>query len=417
VVGATLGFVAVLPMGFGGRFFTFNIHWPLACLGGVGLGQLAGWVEKRSSLRLVSQVFLLCVGVIGLIAFPSLDLMLGQPGPGAPIGAKMLHKIRPHWRLGVQAGMLPRLMESNPRIRPGPAPGPVPGSQPGPPPGPDPGAGGMDMIHQPGAEEFFEAIRHNVGPADVIFVEDPPVASLITGVRGRWTSNGILPDVLPAKGPTLAEDCHFAAVVRTPRGQGPQPIGPSRPPRADTLPGFEKIFENAFGSLWRNSATPKHGRQPSRASLSLPVLLTMLAVGLLLTVLDMLPTAWRKSRFVGVFLGTIVVTICLMPLLKTAGAELRHPPEEPPQRREHPRQVEIPEDIRHKHDILLDAVRDRIERGISPDHFWHPENEEHFRRLIERGQLQEAAELLDSALQSLSDKPGDYKPLDQMPYQ
>jgi len=44
----------------------------------------------------------------------------------------------------------------------------------------------MDMIHEPGAEEFLQAVRSNAALGDVVFVRDPPGAALITGVTGRW---------------------------------------------------------------------------------------------------------------------------------------------------------------------------------------------------------------------------------------
>ena len=76
-------------MGFGSRFLSFNIHWPLACLGGYGLGELVRWLEQGTSPRLGEQFGRLrwlrsrCACARRLVvAYPAINLPLGGPGPG-----------------------------------------------------------------------------------------------------------------------------------------------------------------------------------------------------------------------------------------------------------------------------------------------------------------------------------------------
>lgn len=394
LLGAVLGFAVVFPMGYGSRFFMFNIHWPLACLGGFGLGELMRRLEKRPFLRPIAQVASLCVALAALIVFPSLDLRLSPPRSEREMRPEPPPHMRPGWQAHIQSAALPRLFDPDRRIEPGPGPG----------------AGGMDLLRRPGAEEFFDAIHCNVTQGDVIFMHEPPAAALITGVTGRWTSSGMLSEVRSAEGPPQPQDCDFAVILQS-GGRGRAPLRDNvRHLRPGAPPGFEKVFENEYGSLWRNPVRPQHNRQPGRASVPLPMLLVMLAAGLLLVTLDLLPAPWPRLRKLAPVVGAVVVAGCLLPLTRIAVGELRNPPTPPPQRAERPLQTPFGEDIHRRHERVHDAVRRHIEHGIEPDYFWPREDEERFHRLMQEGSFQEANQLLENALQILGDSFSEHSP-------
>jgi hypothetical protein len=106
--------------------------------------------------------------------------------------------------------------------------------------------------------------------------------------------------------------------------------GPGGPMGFQTIPAkFEKVFENEYGTLYRNPAKVEHAREPLKADVSLPHLAVMASVGLLLVLVDLVP---RRRPRVGIFaavVGTIVAAVCLLPLTKTAIGELRNPPSTP----------------------------------------------------------------------------------------
>ena len=86
---ALLGFAVVFPMGFGGRFLSLNIHWPLACLAGYGLGEMVQWLEKRASLRIGAQILSFAVAGAALVMYPAINSQMGRfmGGPqGGPQG-------------------------------------------------------------------------------------------------------------------------------------------------------------------------------------------------------------------------------------------------------------------------------------------------------------------------------------------
>jgi hypothetical protein len=299
LIGALIGFAVVFPLGYGGRFLTFNVHWPLACLGGFGLACAVRGLEASSSARIYGRVLSLVVGCSAIVVFPSVDMLLPpQEHPGPPRGP--MPEVPRGWHVRIQPGALLRLLDQEPRLDLGPP------------------AGGADLIHRSGAEQFFAAVREQVVIGDVIFMRDPPGASLITGVTGRWTSDGILRDVKSREPPQLAEDCDFAAVL----AQGPAfAFGPPKPPPTVPMPpprsfggamrlpiravlshsptvpsGFEKVFANEFGSLWRNPNKPSHARQPPRPAISF-VLFTVISVaGLALIAIE-------HATFIGIGVG------------------------------------------------------------------------------------------------------------------
>jgi Ca2+-binding EF-hand superfamily protein len=134
LIGALLGFAVVFPMGFGGRFLSFNIHWPLACLAGYGLGELVGWLEQHASLRVGAQIFSFVIAGAALIAYPAINMQArggGPPGgpPGGPQGRPQgggpqaggpqrgrlieeLQTMLTNWQFSVQAAALPKLFDT-----------------------------------------------------------------------------------------------------------------------------------------------------------------------------------------------------------------------------------------------------------------------------------------------------------------
>lgn len=389
LIGTVLGFAVVFPMGFGGRFFMFNVHWPLACMGGFGLGELMRRLEKPSCLHRIAQVASVGVALTALILFPSLDLRLPPPRPGRDSPPEPPPEMRPGWQLGIQPGALLRLFDPYPQ-RPGPGPGPGP-------------IGEMDLIHQPGVEEFFDAIRCNVSEGDVIFMHDPPAAALITGVTGRWTSNGMLHDVRLTERAPQPEDCDYLALVQQRPLPGPAPLHIGLQMQPKEPPGFEKVFENEFGSLWRNPIQPEHNRQPACATVGLVALLAVLATGLLLIGLDLLPASFSLPRKVASPICAVVVAVSTLPIARTAVAEFQNPPKPHSQQTEGPALPLFVEEIRHRHERLHDAVKFHFEHGVGPDYFWPPENEEHFHRLMQEGRFEEANRLLEEGLQILGE--------------
>ena len=365
LVGALLGFAVVFPMGFGGRFLAFNIHWPLACLGGYGLAELVRWLEQRARLRAGVHVFSIVLVGTALVAYPALEMPLpkseGPPGrppaggearDGPPAVERPRDETRsalPDLRFTVQAGALPKLFDAysgaaaDAGMGPPGAPGRRPNAGPptgGPPGGPGrpigrasgggPGGFGADSLRRPGAEGFFNAVKSSVRRGDVIYVADPMGASLLVGVTGRWTSGGILRDVRSENGRTRPEECDFAAVLARGTGPGPGgPMGAQGPPSS-----FEKVFENEYGALYRNPAQREHAREPLKPDVRLCLLMVIAVVGLLLVVVDFLSGPRRRVRLLAAGLGTFVVALCFVPLASAALRELRNPPAPPPRGRD-----------------------------------------------------------------------------------
>ncbi|HNQ23984.1 MAG TPA: hypothetical protein PKK06_12915 [Phycisphaerae bacterium] len=434
LVGALLGFAVVFPMGFGGRFFAFNIHWPLACLAGYGLAELTRWLERGVWLRPAVRVAATAVAAAALVAYPALEMPLprsGGPGgrgrmtagerggppdrasaadrtppgaranenpgeeqPAAPwlgrparVGVAANDRTREESRVTlaelrftVQAGALPKLFDaysgegsaagmgapgrqgwpgalpgrralSGREGRPGRdmrleqdvrtgrgmrqwgeaesardgAGGPMRGGrQPGG-AGGMPGGPGMDSLRRPGAEDFFKVVKETVRVGDVVYVGDAMNGSLLVGITGRWTSSGILRDVRSETPLAQPEDCDFLAVLGGGMGMGPGgPRGGQNPPES-----FEKVFENEYGSLYKNPAPPEHAREPLKPDVSVPLLTTVAMVGLLLIVVDLLPRQRRGVRAVAAAVGVAIVGLCFVPLTMAVVGELRNPPAAP----------------------------------------------------------------------------------------
>jgi len=183
--------------------------------------------------------------------------------------------------------------------------------------------GGTSVLRRADAEEFFDAVRTNVEPGDVIHIDDGSTGNLIAGATGRWTTSGILRDVRSEQGRVRAEECDFAAVLSGGMGM-PGPgggMGSRNPPSK-----FEKVFENDYGALYRNPAKVEHAREPHAAEVSLPLLAIIAIVGILLVVVDCLPRPRPRVRLVAAAVGSVVVALCFLPLTSKAIDELRNPP-------------------------------------------------------------------------------------------
>jgi hypothetical protein len=423
LIGALLGFAVVFPMGFGGRFLSFNIHWPLACLAGYGLGQILEWCEQRASLRVGGQVFAFVIAGAALIAYPAITLQTrgggppggpqggppggqqgrpqgGGPQPGGSSRSRLIEELQTmltNWQFSVQAAALPKLFDTysggatdqsmgrgpggqaagggapgaagagqNQQVNAGPQMGQGQNAGPGRDMGPGqdrqsaqnmgqrrgmgrgmgmgmgqgpqmgrgggggPGMpGGMDMIHRTGAEDFFKAIKDNVHLGDVIHIDDPMGASLIVGVTGMWTSSGILRDVRSENGRAQPADCDFKAVLSGGMGPGGGGGFGNRGGQAasqDPPTGFQKVYKNDFGSLYQNTATVKHSREPLKPDVNLLLLTLIAIVGVLLLCIDFIPSKRSLIRPIAGAIGAIVVALCFLPLTNTAIGELRNPP-------------------------------------------------------------------------------------------
>jgi len=189
------------------------------------------------------------------------------------------------------------------------------------------GMPGGNLLSRSGAQDFFNAVKSNVALGDVIYMEDGAGANLIVGATGRWTTGGILRDVRSDQTPVQPDKCDFSIVLSGGMGmQGPGgPMGSRNPPSS-----FEKVFENDYGTLYRNPSKVEHTREPHKAEVSLPLLLLIALIGLTLILCDFLLPRLPWTRLAAGSVGTLVAAVCLIPLANTAVSELRNPPAVPP---------------------------------------------------------------------------------------
>lgn len=188
------------------------------------------------------------------------------------------------------------------------------------------GMGGGNRLRGAGAEEFFDAVRGMVKTGDLIYMQDGAGANLITGATGGWTTGGILRDVRSESGHAGPEECDFAVTL----GGGMGMPGPGGPMGSQELTeDFEKLFENEYGTLYRNTAAPKHDRRPLAADVSLAMLAAIAAVCAALVLIDLVPVSRWYFRPVAAAVGVVVVALCLVPLTSKAIGELRDPPSAP----------------------------------------------------------------------------------------
>jgi hypothetical protein len=282
------------------------------------------------------------------------------------------------------------------------------------------------MIDQEGAGEFFSAVRQLVAEGEVIYLPMGPAASLVTGVTGRWTSGGILRDVSSPGGNVELQDCQFFASIGGGfPGMMPGGGGFLSSSSAEGPEGFEKVFENSFGSLWKNAnSIPKN--EPSKAAVSLTALILLAGLGLALIALDLgLARDHRRPRLAAAAAALVAASICLLPLARSAVDQLRNPPEAPARSDGMPfggpppgfnpggpdpggmfEPPDVPEELQERYDQVQSTVFDWLGRGRDPRSFWSIEDEMRFRRHVELDETAEAALLLDQALKRLKDLEG-----------
>ena len=379
LLGPVLGFAVVFAMGFGGRFLQFNIHWPLACLGGLGVGLTLETIERcRPRVRRLLGVVVVGLAFLSLATSAALELQLPKErGPersrrADPAGNARAESAptRPGWSASLAMGpsALAKLLDpaSSPMefaslgrrqnrnrmgnvLRGDAAPPRLPGGFRNPPgfrlpDGPQPGGnvptpmgvpgglgggrrgpggpGGMDMLNQEGADAFFAAVEERVQTGEVVYLRNAVAGSLVTGVTGRWTSSGILRDVRSGGDRAGPEDCHFYASV----AGGSPGFGSA----GEAPDGFREVFANDFGTLWKNGTDlPLLDVHPAEVPFGALVLLA--ALGVVLITADLaLPRDRVRARWAVGTIGLLMAAGCLVPLTLKAVDELRHPPEAGP---------------------------------------------------------------------------------------
>ena len=167
----------------------------------------------------------------------------------------------------------------------------------------------------------------------MIHIGDGVTANLIVGETGRWTTSGILRDVRSDQPQAKPEQCDFAVAIAGGMGMP----GPGGPMGSTKMPSnFEKVFENDYGTLYRNPAKVEHSREPLAADVSFPLLAVIAIVGFSLLSADFLLTRRPRARALAAGIGTLVVACCFWPLTSTAIGELRNPPAAPPRGQDGP---------------------------------------------------------------------------------
>lgn len=416
-------------MGFGSRFFTFNVHWPLAALAALGAARALEAFESRERLGGLARVAAASLAFLALAAYPSLharplppdfEPARAKPEPDAapaPLAPPPRGPGGLVWFAAVEPSSLARLLDLGSRPEPGFRPPPrarpegeraprdrakpfprgagLGPERPGPGPRP-PGPAGPDSIHRPGAREFFAAVRRLVAEGDIIFVPDPPLASLTAGAAGRSTTSGILRDVSPFEPPADPADCEFAVAP----GGAPAFAKPEPP-----WPGFEVAFANEFGILWRNLSPPGRARTPPRPVLPTLALLALAGVGLLLVAADVAGRGLRRSPLIA-GAAFIAAAACLAPVGAEAVRELRDPPRPAAGARDFPSPRPPPPELGLLHDRVQRAIRETVAEGGDPRGFWAPEDERRFHELVRDRRFAEARRHLEAVLEKLEASSG-----------
>ncbi|MBN2508276.1 MAG: hypothetical protein JXQ71_16475 [Verrucomicrobia bacterium] len=319
-----LGCAVVFPMGFGGRLVQYNLHWPLACLGGYGAAMsLARLTRAYPRHAHAINAAALSLAFAALATWAALEIPLpkktrtgqlvpvprdpNRPSPpdathagprvyfamSASTPVKLLDPEMnpPGRRLERVGAQLHRRGQPQARTRP-------------------------DVYHMEGAAEFFKAVTTRVAVGEVIATVDGGGASFLTGSTGRWTTGGMLREVR-SEAATPAEHCHFLAAL------GGKPARGAKPPPK----GFTKVFENAFGTLYQNEV-PQPKRWPAAAVVSGVELAVLAALGICLVLVDWaLPRERIRARALLGAGAFGVALYCVATLAWTAAEELRHPPE------------------------------------------------------------------------------------------
>jgi uncharacterized protein (TIRG00374 family) len=322
LLGPLLGSAVVFPMGFGGRLLQFNIHWPLACLGGYGSAMLLEWLERRFPRRLATvRVISVSLAFVALATWAAVEIPLPKKtrtGAVVPVPKDPNRPSRPGVTntsppvfVALNTSMFLRLLdpEMNPpgwrferagvRINRGVRP---------------PNRAKPNLYHQEGAQEFLNAVTRLVAIGEVIYTGDGGGSSFLTGCTGRWATGGMLHE--EKWNPIKAEYCQFLATMSGKPGRGAK-----LPPDC-----FTNIFENSFGALYKNNVSlPK--RTPVKAVVSTLDLVVLAGLGICLVLFDLwLPRGRVRARLLlggGAF---VVALSCVATLAWTAAGELLSPP-------------------------------------------------------------------------------------------
>jgi uncharacterized protein (TIRG00374 family) len=325
LLGPLLGCAVVFPLGFGGRLMHFSIHWPLACLGGYGAAMLFDWLM----LKLSRHVFVLRVAFVSLafvvlttwivveIPFPKKnskgEVVPIPKDPNLP-STPGITNASPRVYFAMTTSMLLKLLnpEMNPpgwrferagvRINRGVRPT---------------GRTKSDVYHHQDAPEFFAAVNRNVAIGEVIYTGESGVSSFLTGSTGRWATGGMLHE--QKWNPVKAEHCQFWATLGGRPGKGPK-----APPE-----GFTLVYENSFGTLYKNNSVSLSRRVPVRAAISTLNLMVLAGLGICLLLADLrLPREQVRARLLLAGGAFVVALSCMAMLAWTAVGELRPPPKQ-----------------------------------------------------------------------------------------
>ncbi len=408
VLGPLVGFGLAVPLGFGGRFSVCTIHWPLAALGALGAAGFLEALERRPKTRSLAALASAPFAFFVLVAHPALHVRSGAPEeakPERPAGGLERAPGSAPFRLyaTLRPSLLVRLLDYSTRPDPLSGLGPVRAFKPFEPERLESSAVGsrgdgkphaapprlspdeVDLIHRPGARAFFQVVRREVPERAVVFAEDPVLAAFLSGAAGRPASSGLLRDVLSYEAPAGLEDCEFAVTIPATRR-----LFRVREP----LSGFQRIFRNAFGSLWKNERPP--GRKVEVPPPVLPTgLLALLAAVLLATAaVDLAgPAALRRSPFIPL-LAFAAVAACMAPVGAHALAELRCAPRPAPDAAAPRVPPAMP--------LELSLAYHRLQRLLDAEAFWTPEDEARLFELVEAGRFDRALRLVDDALRAAS---------------
>jgi hypothetical protein len=315
LLGPVLGFVVVFPMGFGGHFIQYNLHWLLACLGGYGAGVFWEWLERKrpqglSAVRVASASLafvVLTVWAAVEIRLPNVSSASTEPGSqgvagnsGGAAGAGRRREresspapelARPPVRFTLGMSSLSRLLEANGWIPPVADEGKRPG--------------GIDMNQQRGETEFLEAIARQVAAGETIYLPDGPVARLVSGRTGRWTTGGIIHEARSPDIQARPEDCHFVVMMGRRLLEGPK-----------LNRSFTRVFGNAYGTLYKNKLSlPKKESVKAVVSGLRLMVLSLLGMGLLLFDLWW-PRQRVRERLLAVGVALVLASVCLAGLAR-----------------------------------------------------------------------------------------------------
>lgn len=85
LLGPAAGFAVAIPLGFGGRFFFYCVHWPLAALGGFGATRLLERLERMPGGRRFAPAAGAALAFFALAVHPALNVR-SVPAPSAARG-------------------------------------------------------------------------------------------------------------------------------------------------------------------------------------------------------------------------------------------------------------------------------------------------------------------------------------------